>query len=324
MDKKGTLSRAARAARTELAIRAARPDDRVALAAIAAQIWDGEDYLPQVFDQWLADPYGGFFVAELHGRVVGAAKISRLSEGEWWLQGLRVDPAFQGQGIGRIMHHFLTHRVRQYGIGEVRFSTASTTQAVHRLAKETGFQRELVCMVLHAPALDEPPRGWRLMETDALPQVWAWLQRSPHFEKARRSLEWNWTFYRITQQLLQKRLVDRLVYGWKETPNAALAGVLLLNPSDPADRAAALKIGYLDTEDATLSEAAHDTRRLAAALGQERVRVKPPKSRWPAFDRAGFTQEWEGEIWLYARDVVLTENADVLNKWGRRTKQEEQ
>ena len=305
---------AARSVRTDLVIRPARADDRAVLEAIAAQIWDGEDYLPRVFDDWLADPHGGFFVAERHGQVIGAAKLSRLSEGEWWMQGLRVDPAFQGQGIGRILHHFLANYVRQHDTGEVRFSTASRTHAVHRLASETGFRRELACVLLHAPALDEPPQHWHALHVDDLPRVWQWLAHSAHFEQACRSLEWNWTFYRITQPLLRERLSAGLVYGWLPQADATLEGVLVGNPLRPSNSPPALKIGYLDVAGAALSEAARDARRLAAALGQSRVRIKPPKAQLAAFEQAGYTREWDAEVWLYARDVTLTRHADATEQ----------
>ena len=311
MRKKHAGSRAARSTRTDLVIRPARTEDRAALEAIAAQIWEGDDYLPRVFDEWLADPHGGFFVAELHGQVIGAAKISRLSEGEWWLQGLRVDPAYQRQGIGRVLHHFIANEVRKYGTGQVRFSTASTTSAVHQLARETGFRQELMCAILHAPALDEPPQGWRALGVEDLTRVQEWLQRSAHFERMGGSLEWNWTFYRITPSLLRERLSAGLVYGWSGTPPE---GVLILNPAKPTDNPPALKIGYLDVPDAELREAARDARRLAVALGQARVRVKPPKTQVAVYAQAGFAREWEGEVWLYARDLVLTRHAEIRHE----------
>jgi hypothetical protein len=52
-------------------LRPVRPGDRAAVEAIAAQVWDGEDYLPQVFDDWLADPEGLFCAATIHDRLIG-------------------------------------------------------------------------------------------------------------------------------------------------------------------------------------------------------------------------------------------------------------
>ena len=302
-----TPSRATRSVRTDLVIRPARAEDRAALEAIAAQTWDGADYLPRVFDDWLAE--GDFFVAEWHGQTVGAAKLSRLSEGEWWMQGLRVDPAFQGRGIGRMLHHFLVNRARQVGTGEIRFSTASTTRAIHRLARETGFRKELACVILRAPALDEPPQRWRALSVSALPDIWRWLERSAHFSRMRYSLEQSWTFYRMTQPLLRTRLAAGLVYGWMPNVHAKPQGVLVCNPPSASDEPSALEIGYLDVADAELRESARDARRLAAALGHDFVRIKPPKTQEADFERAGFRREWDGEVWLYARAVVLSNHA---------------
>ena len=55
---------------TELTIRPARPDDRPAMERICAHTWDWGDYVPEVWDDWLAQGGGmGVIVGELAGRV---------------------------------------------------------------------------------------------------------------------------------------------------------------------------------------------------------------------------------------------------------------
>ncbi|RME32959.1 MAG: AI-2E family transporter, partial [Thermoflexia bacterium] len=51
-------------------LRPACPEDRSGMEAVCGTIWDGEDYIPEVWDEWLADPDGELTVAELDGRVV--------------------------------------------------------------------------------------------------------------------------------------------------------------------------------------------------------------------------------------------------------------
>ena len=101
--------------RADLSIRPAQPADRPALEAIARQTWDGDDYLPRVLTNWFDDPHGGFFVALLRDQVIGAGKVTRFAEGEWWLEGLRIDPAYQGHGFARVLHHFLMNQSRWFG-----------------------------------------------------------------------------------------------------------------------------------------------------------------------------------------------------------------
>ena len=57
-------------------IRPMRPGDKPAMVDIASRIWDGTDYLPFVFDDWIADADGEFAAATLGGRVVGCGKLS--------------------------------------------------------------------------------------------------------------------------------------------------------------------------------------------------------------------------------------------------------
>ncbi|GAB4422181.1 MAG: hypothetical protein Kow00106_19340 [Anaerolineae bacterium] len=302
--------------RADLVIRSAQPDDRAALEAIAAQIWDGNDYLPRVLDAWLSDPYDGFFVATLRDRVIGVCKITRLDDEEWWLEGLRVDPAFQGHGFGRILHHFAVNHVRQHGEGVLRFSTSSENSAVQRLARETGFSRVAVFLPLGADALDEPlVHLVPLLPADA-PRIRAWLDRSAHFAACQRSLEWNWSFYFLTDARLHERLAAGLVYGW---PDAAapegLRGLLIANSTE-RDRwpdQPVLKLAYLEAAPADLTALALDARRLAAQLGRVYVRLKAldQPEVLSALEQAGYLCESDHHLYLYAREVSLTAHADV-------------
>lgn len=298
--------------RSELRIRPAQPGDRAALEAIAAQIWDGDDYLPRVLDDWFNDPFDGFFVATLDERLVGVTKLTRLAPREWWMEGLRVDPAFQGRGVSRILHHFTINQARQHE-GIVRFSTASLNEAVQRLAAETGFERVASFLPYAADPLDEPVARLQPLGAADAQRVRARLDASPIFARAQRSLEWDWTFYLLDEMRLRDRLRDGLVYGW--LPDGHLAGVVIVNPAD-RDRwpgEPTLKIAALDAPADSLAAIAQDARRLAAALDRVHVQVKAldHPDVIPPLERAGFVREWEGEVWLYAREIDLTEHADV-------------
>jgi len=39
--------------------------------------------------------------------VIGLSKLSRLSEQDWWLQGLRVHPEFEGRGVASQLNEAL-------------------------------------------------------------------------------------------------------------------------------------------------------------------------------------------------------------------------
>ena len=119
-----------------VAVREARPADADAVAAFTQDTWGErhDDYIPRVFPDWATsdDPDRGTFVATLppaaaepnglDGResgdthvegdgdgaadagdpeaVVGCIQAVSLSEWEAWGQGIRVDPAARGHGVG--------------------------------------------------------------------------------------------------------------------------------------------------------------------------------------------------------------------------------
>ena len=48
-----------------------RPADRERVVELTADVWEGHDYLPEVFEAWVADPSADFMAAEEDGVVVG-------------------------------------------------------------------------------------------------------------------------------------------------------------------------------------------------------------------------------------------------------------
>lgn len=121
-------------------VRKAQPEDKPQMLAIAAQIWDGDDYLPNVLDKWLADENGELSVALVDGRIVGVSKLTELIPGHGWLQGARVEPGIQGRGIGRALtlHHI--GLAQKKGMSHLRMVTDSNNKASRTLAEKLGFR----------------------------------------------------------------------------------------------------------------------------------------------------------------------------------------
>ena len=101
-------------AATKLAVRKARPNDRDAILAMSRGIWGGTDYLSLVWDRWLADDKGLLLTATLDGRPVGVSKITILSPGEVWLEGLRLHPDLQGRGLTRQINRVAFREVTKW------------------------------------------------------------------------------------------------------------------------------------------------------------------------------------------------------------------
>ena len=76
-----------------LEVRDARPEDRDAVFAFCARTWgDDGDYVPDVWDSWLADATGVMLVGVADGRPVALSRINMIAPDEAWIEGLRVAP----------------------------------------------------------------------------------------------------------------------------------------------------------------------------------------------------------------------------------------
>src|SRR5437867_6903608 len=125
----------------DLVIRRARRSDKRDVLAAVRTIWGGQDRIPEVFDAWVTQRSGPFFVAESAGRVVGMGKLTVVSPTEAWLEGGRVAPRWRRKGIATAL---IAHRIayaRDRGFRVLRFSTASDNTPIHRAARHFGFTR---------------------------------------------------------------------------------------------------------------------------------------------------------------------------------------
>jgi GNAT superfamily N-acetyltransferase len=106
-------------------------------------IWDGHDYVPDVMDDWFHDTRGIFAVAEYEGHAIACSKVTSLARGQWWLEGFRVDPRYQGRKVGTQIHRYVDRWWVEHGDGILRLMTSSKNKSVHHLCTDTGFIRVL-------------------------------------------------------------------------------------------------------------------------------------------------------------------------------------
>lgn len=273
--------------------RAIRRDDRERLLSIAARVWEGHDYLPAVFDRWIAEPGSYFGGMELDGRLVGCGRVMRFDERRGWLEGLRVDPDLHQQGLGRRMSGHVMRTAVELGLTELMFSTYFDNRASVTIGEGFGFRRMATFTHLERerPAEPEAPRSAPEMKTvrlrAGLPRVsgfaandWLFVPAdvpdlARHFPNART----------VTDGTTTLMLCDNVKYpGW-------------------------LEIGWLHASGGAVSGACLDVVLEAArAEAREGIHLMLPAGLPLApFRERGFTVfEQEGDVYLYgARTEAL-------------------
>ncbi|KKK45951.1 hypothetical protein LCGC14_0766500 [marine sediment metagenome] len=132
-------------------------DDIPNIREISKNIWDGEDYIPQVIEKWLQDKncmnYGAFMDEDL-GEIVGFGRVKFYNDKLAWLEGGRVNIKYQKQGVGREMMKFALDYSRKVKAKKAQFDTSSKNQGSTALAKFFGFKGKKSMNVLNAERKD--------------------------------------------------------------------------------------------------------------------------------------------------------------------------
>jgi GNAT superfamily N-acetyltransferase len=283
------------ALKKQIQVRPAQAADKSAVEGICAQIWDGDDYIPQVWDDWLADLHGELIVAEQAGKIVGIAKLSRVADNEWWMEGLRVAPAHRKQGIGAKLHTYLVEKARQISQGTLRFGTRSDNEPVHHLAAHDGFCHLAAYHRYRADSLPTAnvPALRQLTEAD-LATAWELISDTPRYEASSGLYEDLWTWKSLTRE----RLADHLAAGdvWGVDLDGELSALALICGTGEGK----VSVGHVDGKEEALPAILQGLRELATQLGCVEVRFKPvdEPTLIAAVEAAGYERQ-DKELWIF-------------------------
>ncbi|MCK4679512.1 GNAT family N-acetyltransferase, partial [bacterium] len=106
---------------------------------MSKHIWGGHDYMPLVWDRWLAEKKGALLTVTVDGRPVGTSKVSLLAPGEVWLEGLRLHPDHHGLGLSKRIHRATFREAAKLNPRTVRYSTWIGNEASRRIAEKNDF-----------------------------------------------------------------------------------------------------------------------------------------------------------------------------------------
>jgi GNAT superfamily N-acetyltransferase len=172
-------------------------------------VWSGTDYIPYVWDKWLADPDGKMFVVEADGRPVGMNRVRFLEDGSAWFEGVRVHPDYRGRGLASKLGENSMRVARQRGIGVYRLTSGSHNKAAHRQIARINF------LEVARFSVYEPPKRMRfrnrglarLATSDEFEKVRGLIKKSQEFELGRGMFWHDYTAASLTSEVIG-RLVN--------------------------------------------------------------------------------------------------------------------
>jgi GNAT superfamily N-acetyltransferase len=275
--------------------RPALPLDKPAMLELTARIWDGEDYLPSVWDDWLAEPAGVLAVTELAGRLVGIGKLTRLTAEQWWLEGLRTHPDFEGRGLASHLADYLLAAWQKAGGRVLRLATASFRVPVHRLSEKRGFVKVGECSFFRADGLAEAVANFQPIQLAETPAALALAQANPIMDFM--DILWRWAMPCLP--LLEAAIQVQCAWWWQGRRG------LLTWWVDDSEGEIKPCLSLLACEANALPHLLADARRLAASLGFAQIAWNAPlrANVLDALALAGFRRTWEDGLYLYEKQA---------------------
>ena len=321
-----------------LEVRDAQPEDRDAVFAFCSRTWgDDGDYIPDVWDSWLADPDGAVLVGIMNGRPVALSRINMIAPEEAWIEGLRVAPDMRRQGVGRIIVSRSLVRARELGAFVARMFTGATNTASQRLFTRYGFTRiaELAWYTGDAlpgdpeeaarvtqprtaaeldPSISETtrdttvgalPTGARLRTPGPaeFDRLWAWLEQS-NLTPFNGGIEiHHWAGRGVTEPVLREYLAAGNIIELEEW-SATQALAIVTEDEDHAGLPE-LEIRYIDGLSDAIGRLALLLRGEAARRELKRVWLWLPDLLIlrDAMNGAGYLRGDEVPMWAYAREL---------------------
>ena len=293
--------------RLNVTCRPARESDTTDVLEITHHIWDGEDYVPHVWKEWLADKIGLLAVAEHQGRVLGLSKLTQLAPGNWWMEGLRVHPQYEGRGIASQLHDYLLDYWRHHGSGAIRLATSAERISVHHLCERTGFDRVGEVLFFKADALGDTDSSFRAILQGDIPEAIDMIEGNPalEFNYGLMDLGWQWTSPDKT--LIESAVKDGHAYWWGEQDSIKKGLVMYwLDDWENSEnrRKPIPMIELFICQPAEWREFFKDFRRLAADKGFDHAGWLVPM--FPELEQAilaaGFERQWEGSLYIFAKE----------------------
>ncbi|MFC1878843.1 GNAT family N-acetyltransferase [Chloroflexota bacterium] len=287
--------------RLQVVCRPGREIDTGDMIELTSTIWNGDDYVPKTWADWLADERGLLAVAEYQGRVLGLGKLSRLTEDAWWLKGLRVHPAYEGRGIASQLNQYMMAYWLQHGCGTIRLATSAKRVQVHRLCRRHSMKKILeltwfVSIPLAQAISITPFQPVTPAQTD---QAVRFAQNSQTLELTGGLMDLIWQYAPPAATLLAEDIKDGRAFWWRRR-----AGLLSLinEPDEHGISTATIKL--LAGKRADLPAILQDFHRLASAQAY-------PQAGWMApfrddiiqvLNETGFERSWDSSLYLFARD----------------------
>lgn len=199
-------------------IRQGSAADLAVVTQICSDVYGGNDYVPEMWEEWTASPQSRGFIVEMHGQAAGLyfLRLDVAGSSTGWLQGVRVEAAFRKQGVARFILEQAILQSRELGLDFVQYVTAQDNLPMHRLAGLNGFWHVGNFLNYNFEKGEVAPRGnaraSRLVTTSEFDEAYHILLESPEYQLGHGIYCTTWNWKPLSLDIFRQHLERREVY----------------------------------------------------------------------------------------------------------------
>jgi GNAT superfamily N-acetyltransferase len=275
--------------------RPALAKDTEAVIELSSHIWDGSDYIPHVWEEWMADPDGLLGVAEMHGRVAGVFKLTKFREGEWYMEGLRVHPDFQGKGVASHIHAYVLETWRRMGSGIIRLTTGSYNVKVHRMCEQSGFKQIAEFIPYRAPSLTDGTGNFIKLALPEASEALEFVLKSPMHALSSGLINLGWVYAEPQLKHIEQVIKEDHAWWWRDG-----AGFISIWEDEDDDEVVP-GIQLLACPVSKLGELLLDYRHLMGDVGYKTAGWTAPNRPEviSMLEEIGFERSWDVSLYIF-------------------------
>jgi RimJ/RimL family protein N-acetyltransferase len=195
----------------EIKIRRAFEKDKDRILEISSKIWEGDDYIPFVLEEWLKNIDSEFIVAEFEGQIAGFARYARYSENFGWLEGIRTDPGFQNLGIGKVITDYFINMAQKEGVKKLALSTYIDNRASIHIIESKGFVKTASFMYFEHEIEQgdlNPNEDFSYIEKICPEEAFEFIENSQFLNLSKGFIPAGWKFYPF--ELVKGKFKDKI------------------------------------------------------------------------------------------------------------------
>jgi len=249
--------------------------DRDRVLEISSQIWDGEDFIKHVFDEWVSEVEGEFTLGEKDGNIVGFAKYTRLNDQEIWLEGIRVDEKYANQGFGKAITQYYLSRAKSEGAEVVRLCIHADSRESVKIVEGLGFKKDGYFTMGWKPMNKVETAGQptnNVINIMSTATAWDLITRGNAYYMSNGYISFGWSFLKATYELVDRLVKEKRVYGVLR--EGKISSVMVLTEDSHND--GGLSIGFIDGDMAPMKELVEFAGQQALKQGMNYCEIMAP------------------------------------------------